>query len=109
MCRYATIGAILMSKKVVDGIRDKGGFWKHGHTYQVRYSPKVPPNFSSRGSQAHPIACAASLAVQKVIKADGLLERCRVRGEYLHSLLEERLLGPNSITAPTTFDIRGGG
>ena len=98
-----------MSKKVVDGIRDKGGFWKHGHTYQVCYSPRVLSDFFSRGSQAHPIACAASLAVQKVIKADGLLELCRVRGEYLHSLLKERLLGPNSITAPTTFDIRGGG
>lgn len=33
---YACIGAILMSKKVTDVIRDNGGFWKHGHTYQVR-------------------------------------------------------------------------
>jgi hypothetical protein len=45
-CRYATIGAILMSKKVVDGVRDKGGFWKHGHTYQVRFSfPECPLRF----------------------------------------------------------------
>jgi len=41
-CRYATIGAILMSKKVVDGVRDKGGFWKHGHTYQVRFFSRTP-------------------------------------------------------------------
>ena len=34
--RYACIGAVLMSKQVADGIRDKNGFWKHGHTYQVR-------------------------------------------------------------------------
>lgn len=33
--RYACIGAVLMSKQVADGIRDKNGFWKHGHTYQV--------------------------------------------------------------------------
>lgn len=33
---YASIGAILISKKVADGIRDTSGFWKHGHTYQVR-------------------------------------------------------------------------
>jgi len=25
-----------MSKKVADDIRDEGGFWKHGHTYQAR-------------------------------------------------------------------------
>jgi hypothetical protein len=25
-----------MSKQVADGIRDKNGFWKHGHTYMVR-------------------------------------------------------------------------
>lgn len=33
--RYVTIGAVLMSKRVADGIRSNGGFWKHGHTYQV--------------------------------------------------------------------------
>ena len=35
MSRYALIGAVLMSRKVDDGIRNNGGFWKHGHTYQV--------------------------------------------------------------------------
>ena len=33
--RYASIGAVLMSPKVVDGIRGTSGLWKHGHTYQV--------------------------------------------------------------------------
>ena len=33
---YGSIGALLMSKKIADGIRDASGFWKHGHTYQVR-------------------------------------------------------------------------
>ena len=32
---YVPLGAILMSKKVADGIRDSSGFWPHGHTYQV--------------------------------------------------------------------------
>lgn len=36
--RYASIGAVLMSKEVASGIRDSAGFWKHGHTYQVRSS-----------------------------------------------------------------------
>ena len=34
MLRYSAIGAVLMSKKVVDGIC-QAGFWRHGHTYQV--------------------------------------------------------------------------
>ena len=34
--RYASIGAVLMSKKVAQGIRGNSGIWKHGHTYQVR-------------------------------------------------------------------------
>ena len=46
--RYATIGAILMSKKVVDGVRDKGGFWKHGHTYQVWFFPLECPQIFLR-------------------------------------------------------------
>jgi len=33
--RYATIGAILISHKVADGLRAGTGIWKHGHTYQV--------------------------------------------------------------------------
>ncbi|KAK0202726.1 hypothetical protein DFS33DRAFT_1488831 [Desarmillaria ectypa] len=89
---YASIGAVLMSKKIADGIRDGSGFWKHGHTYQ-----------------AHPLACAASLAVQKVIESEGLIENCRKRGVYLESRLKERLQGPNSLAAPFIFDIRGGG
>ncbi len=83
---------MLLSKRVADGIRDASGLLKHGHTYQ-----------------AHPIACAASLAVQKVIKQENLLENARKQGEYLSSLLREKLLAPNSVTAPYTFDIRGAG
>lgn len=36
MLRYASIGAVLMSKRVAQGIRGNSGIWKHGHTYQVR-------------------------------------------------------------------------
>ncbi|KZT67358.1 hypothetical protein DAEQUDRAFT_673424 [Daedalea quercina L-15889] len=89
---YASIGAVLISKKVADGIRDASGFWKHGHTYQ-----------------AHPLACAASLAVQKVLIEENLLENARVQGEYLGSLLRERLQSSNALAAPFVFDIRGGG
>ncbi|KAF9563918.1 PLP-dependent transferase [Agrocybe pediades] len=89
---YASIGAVLMSQRIADGIRDKSGLWKHGHTYQ-----------------AHPLACAASLAVQEVIEKENLLENIRVQGDYLRSLLQEGLTGPNSPASPYVFDIRGGG
>ncbi|KAF8889303.1 hypothetical protein BD779DRAFT_1611065 [Infundibulicybe gibba] len=89
---YASIGAVLMSKKVANGIRDGSGLWKHGHTYQC-----------------HPISCAASLAVQKVIVEENLLENIRIEGEHLRELLEVGLRGPNSPAAPFVFDIRGGG
>jgi len=89
---YASIGAVLMSKRVADGLRDNSGFWKHGHTYQ-----------------ANPLACATSLAVQKVIIEENLLENCRVQGDYLSKLLRERLQSPNAPAAPFIFDIRGGG
>jgi len=89
---YASIGAILMSEKVVAGIRDHSGLWKHGHTYQ-----------------AHPLACAASLAVQNVIEEENLLENIRIQGAYLGKLLQERFTSPNSLALPYTFDVRGGG
>lgn len=77
---------------MAEGIRDKDGFWKHGHTYQ-----------------AHPVACAGSLAVQKVILEENLLTHCEQQGERLSSLLNQRLLSPNSPASPFIFDIRGGG
>ncbi|KAL0579002.1 hypothetical protein V5O48_002997 [Marasmius crinis-equi] len=89
---YASIGAVLISSKVADGIRSKSGFWKHGHTYQ-----------------SSPLACAASIAVQKVIDSENLLENCRKQGAYLASLLKDRLQGANSPAKPYVFDIRGGG
>lgn len=59
--------------------------------------------------QAHPVACAAALAVQKVIAKENLLENARIQGQYLGSLLRQRLQSPNSPAAPFVFDVRGGG
>ncbi len=83
---------MLLSKRVADGLRGASGFWKHGHTYQ-----------------AHPIACAAALAVQKVIVEERLLENVGVVGPHLGALLRSRLTGPNARAAPYVWDIRGGG
>ncbi|KAJ3503569.1 hypothetical protein NLJ89_g8371 [Agrocybe chaxingu] len=58
---------------------------------------------------AHPLACAASLAVQNVIEQENLLENIRTQGTYLESLLKKGLASPNSLAAPYIFDIRGGG
>jgi E3 ubiquitin-protein ligase TRIP12 len=55
------------------------------------------------------MACAASLAVQSVIRKENLLENNLKQGAYLLSLLKSRLLSPNSPAAPHVFDIRGGG
>ncbi|KAI0352149.1 PLP-dependent transferase [Trametes cingulata] len=90
---YAAIGAVLVSKRVADGLRAPTGFWKHGHTYQ-----------------ANPLACAAALAVQRVIASEGLLQNVRdVVAPTMSALLRERLLGPNALARPYVFDLRGGG
>lgn len=65
--------------------------------------------FDHTNSQSHPLACAASLAVQKVIVEENLLENARKQGAYLSQLLRETLLSPNSPAAPYIFDIRGAG
>ena len=88
---YASIGAVLISPRVAAGLRGAAG-WKHGHTYQ-----------------AHPIACAASLAVQKAVAAENMLENVRAWGPRMGALLEERLRGPNARARPYTFDVRGCG
>ena len=89
---YASIGAVLFNARVANGIRNGSNWLQHGHTYQT-----------------HPLACAASLAVQDVIEEENLLARCADRGQYLGRLLNEGLTGPNAKASPYVFDVRGGG
>lgn len=59
--------------------------------------------------QAHPLSCAAAIAVQKVIATGNLLENGRQTGEYLAQLLRGRLQSPGALAQPFVFDVRGGG
>lgn len=84
---YQPIGAMMVSKKIYDVIAGGSGFFQHGHTYM-----------------GHPAACAAGLAVQKVIRDENLLENVRRQGENLDAALHERF-GNH----PNIGDIRGRG
>lgn len=84
---YQPIGAMVASSRIYDTIVAGSGYFQHGHTYM-----------------GHATACAAALAVQRVIERDHLLENVRARGEQLRaSLLRE--LGEH----PNVGDIRGRG
>jgi adenosylmethionine-8-amino-7-oxononanoate aminotransferase len=84
---YAPIGATLVSKRVYDAFAEGSGMFQHGHTYI-----------------GHPLACAAALAVQRVVRRDNLLENVRARGRQMELALRERL-GAH----PHVGDIRGRG
>jgi adenosylmethionine-8-amino-7-oxononanoate aminotransferase len=84
---YQPIGAVMAQQRIVDAMQQGSGFFQHGHTYL-----------------GHAVACAASLAVQDVIRRDGLLARVREQGAGLRERLE-RALGAH----PQVGDIRGRG
>lgn len=84
---YQPVAALLVGGKIYAAIRDGSGFFQHGHTYM-----------------GHPTACAAALAVQKVIREQDLLANVRAQGERLAAALQERL-GDH----PHVGDIRGRG
>ncbi|KAJ6440617.1 aminotransferase [Purpureocillium lavendulum] len=69
---YAPIAGVLVHEKVIDGF--KSGSIVHGHTYQ-----------------AHPVSCAASLAVQQVLRRDNLVQRCADKGKWLEEALRSEL------------------
>ena len=71
---YQPVGAVIAQQRVVDAIAKGSGFFQHGHTYL-----------------GHPVACAAALAVQKVIQRDGLLARVRRQGARLRERLDAAL------------------
>jgi adenosylmethionine-8-amino-7-oxononanoate aminotransferase len=84
---YQPVGAVLAQKRIVDAMSEGSGFFQHGHTYL-----------------GHPVACAAALAVQRVIRRDKLLERVRSNGVTFERMLREAL-GDH----PFVGDIRGRG
>ena len=84
---YAPIGALLMQKRVFETIAEGSGAFQHSHTFM-----------------GHPLACAAALAVQRVMRRDDLLANVRAQGAYLARRLKERL-GNH----PFVGDVRGRG
>jgi adenosylmethionine-8-amino-7-oxononanoate aminotransferase len=84
---YQPVGAVLLSKQIFDAFSEGSGFFQHGHTYM-----------------GHPMAAAAGLAVQDVIRRDGLLAKVVAMGGHLQRRLEERFANHHHIG-----DIRGRG
>ena len=84
---YQPIGGILIHGRIVDAIRAGTGSFLHGHTYQ-----------------AHPVACAAALEVQRTIRDDKLLANVQAMGAVLQVGLTERFGNHRHVG-----DIRGRG
>jgi adenosylmethionine-8-amino-7-oxononanoate aminotransferase len=84
---YQPVGAVLLSGQIFDAFAKGSGFFQHGHTYM-----------------GHPMAAAAGLAVQEVIRRDGLLDNVKVMGARLDERLRQRFGNHHHVG-----DIRGRG
>ena len=84
---YQPIGGILIADRVVQALHNGSGGFLHGQTYQ-----------------AHPVACAAALEVQRIIREDHLVDNVRLMGQRLETALTERFGNHRHVG-----DIRGRG
>ena len=84
---YQPVGAVLIGGRVIDAIAAGSGFFQHGHTYI-----------------GHPVACAAALAVQRVLAREQLVERCSRQGARLRAGLDDAFRDH-----PFVGDVRGRG
>lgn len=84
---YAPIAGMLINSRVVDVLARGTGAFSHGQTYQ-----------------GHPLACAAALEVQRIIREDSLVANCAEMGKLLEQSLKKRLADH-----PHVGDIRGKG
>ena len=84
---YQPIGAVVVGAHIFEAFKEGSGFFQHGHTYM-----------------AHPLACAASLAVIKAIEERDLLTNICERGQELRTALNDRF-----VEHPNVGDIRGRG
>jgi adenosylmethionine-8-amino-7-oxononanoate aminotransferase len=84
---YQPIGGILIADRIVRALEDGSGGFLHGQTYQ-----------------AHPVACAAALEVQRIIREDNLIANVQTMGQRLEAALQERFGNHRHVG-----DIRGRG
>ncbi|KAJ5946182.1 hypothetical protein N7454_003021 [Penicillium verhagenii] len=84
---FVPLSGVLLHQKIFDALSAGSGGLAHGHTFQ-----------------AHPLACAAAIAVQKIIKRDNLLDKVSRSGAKMYGILTTQL-GP----LPFVGDIRGRG
>jgi adenosylmethionine-8-amino-7-oxononanoate aminotransferase len=84
---YAPIGAVLVGASIFKAFETGSGLFQHGHTYL-----------------GHPLACAAALTVQRVVRRDGLLRNVQRQGEHLMQRLVERFGNHHHVG-----DVRGRG
>jgi adenosylmethionine-8-amino-7-oxononanoate aminotransferase len=84
---FVPLSGVLLRQKIFDGIAGGTQVLAHGHTFQ-----------------AHPTACAAALAVQRIIKRDNILDNVKAMGQCLESELRRQLAH-----LPYVGDIRGRG
>jgi adenosylmethionine-8-amino-7-oxononanoate aminotransferase len=84
---YQAVGAVLVSTKILDALKRGSGMFQHGHTYI-----------------GHALGAAAALAVQRVMKRDGLVDKVRTDGAYFAQALQRALA-----SHPHVGDIRGRG
>ncbi len=84
---YQPIGGILIADRIVKALADGSGGFLHGQTYQ-----------------AHPVACAAALEVQRIIREDNLVANVQAMGHRLEAALQERFGNHRHVG-----DIRGRG
>ncbi len=84
---YQPLGAVYVSKQIASAIQSGSGSFQHGHTYI-----------------GHALACTAGLAVQQEIRKKNLLENVCHQGDFIKSLLHEKL-----DEHPHVGDIRGRG
>ena len=84
---YIPLGATLVAHDIAGPILEQYGSYQTGHTFT-----------------GHTAACAAGLAVQRIIARDGLIERVRHRGLQLQSAIRDVLGGFDEVG-----DVRGRG
>ena len=84
---FVPLSGVLLNDKVFRALADGSGTLVHGHTFQ-----------------AHPVACAAALAVQKIIRRDNILSNVKEMGQLLESSLHQQIS-----SLPYVGDVRGRG
>lgn len=88
---FILLSGVLLRSKIFDAIAKGSGGLAHGHTFQVcmKHIVVYDTRLITQNQQAHAVAFAAALEVQRIIRDEDVLKKCPESGPVVGGFAQD--------------------